>query len=703
MKKFRIFFCAFIAGIFCFTACQQVTEKYYVGCSYTVVFDSNGGTGKMKSQTFEQGKPQNLLKNSFVAPSGKIFAGWVLDSEDKQVLYTDNQVVNIEENCTLYAKWKMIEGSGTATETKKYKFVFDDWQTSDKNIKPGDDFYKFAAGRLFDGTGEGIESVLEKQEKDVNEFYKEQAKAPSFNLGKIAKRLKENLGESDLENALSKEISEIDEIKTLEDLYKKIAENLFVQNSAFIIYPEYNGREPAVVIGFGVDFDDSDSDDNTETEKSNDETDKKEAEKFYSSFKRAVPDKNWEKADSLAYKILNESLKNDIGEDLPELDFIKILDEISDGSEADSDLTLENAKEFLKFGAVQSSKIYNDTLEIIFKTQPFNYPVLKVYQEQNDSDGSARKGVLEICNEFRETFKSRIKRNTWMSETSKENAIKKADSMCFIAGYPENFPEKLLFEDFTSEFDNFIDFYKEISKKSVCEYIKRCLSSDSELSEEEKITDYFIFFDAPVTANAFYFPELNAVNICAPNLIKPFFDVEYAAAYNYAVLGASTVGHEMCHAFDNTGSQYDENGNRRDWWTVSDKLRYKEKQKEMETLFNQYMMDSGFTVNGEKTLGENMADYGGIVVAYETFLNKKSKEFTTEALTVQRKVFFQSYVLAWASLELDNEIFLQEDVHAPSEFRVKGPVSNMDDWYELYDVQYGDKYYLLPEQRIVLW
>lgn len=215
MKKFRIFFCAFIAGIFCFTACQQVTEKYYVGCSYTVVFDSNGGTGKMKSQTFEQGKPQNLLKNSFVAPSGKIFAGWVLDSEDKQVLYTDNQVVNIEENCTLYAKWKMIEGSGTATETKKYKFVFDDWQTSDKNIKPGDDFYKFAAGRLFDGTGEGIESVLEKQEKDVNEFYKEQAKAPSFNLGKIAKRLKENLGESDLENALSKEISEIDEIKTL--------------------------------------------------------------------------------------------------------------------------------------------------------------------------------------------------------------------------------------------------------------------------------------------------------------------------------------------------------------------------------------------------------------------------------------------------------------------------------------------------------
>lgn len=80
MKKFRIFFCAFIAGIFCFTACQQVTEKYYVGCSYTVVFDSNGGTGKMKSQTFEQGKPQNLLKNSFVAQAEKFLpAGfWTL-------------------------------------------------------------------------------------------------------------------------------------------------------------------------------------------------------------------------------------------------------------------------------------------------------------------------------------------------------------------------------------------------------------------------------------------------------------------------------------------------------------------------------------------------------------------------------------------------------------------------------------------------
>ena len=115
------------------------------------------------------------------------------------------------------------------------------------------------------------------------------------------------------------------------------------------------------------------------------------------------------------------------------------------------------------------------------------------------------------------------------------------------------------------------------------------------------------------------------------------------------------------------------------------------------------MMESGYIVNGEKTLGENMADYGGIVVAYEAFLNKKSQELTTEALTVQRKVFFQSYVLAWASLELENEFSLREDVHAPAEFRIKGPVSNMDDWYELYYVQYGDKYYLLPEQRIVLW
>lgn len=703
MKEFRIFFVVFIAGLFCFTACQQVTEKYYVGCSYTVSFDANGGTGKMKSQTFEQGKPQNLLKNSFVAPSGKIFAGWVLDSEDKQVLYTDNQVINIEENCTLYAKWKMIEGSGSADETKEYEFVFDDWQTSDKNIKPGDDFYKFAAGRLFDGTGEGIKSILDEQSADVSEFYIEQAENPSFNLGKIAKQLKDNLDESAVETALNNEISEIDAIETLDDLYKKIAENLFLQNSAFIIYPEYTGRISAIDIGFGEEVEDSlendsGSEDGTDTEEPDEEIGK--AKKFYQAFKNAVSNKDWKKDESTAYKILNEFLKADIGMDLPELDFIKNLDEISTPG-TESDLSLENAKEFLKVGAVQNSKIYNNILENIFKTQPFNYPVLKAYKEQNDPDGSARKVALEICDEFRETFKSRIKRNTWMSETSKKNAIKKADSMYFLAGYPEEFPEELIFEDFNPDSDNFIDFYKEISKKSVCGYIKRCFSS--ELPEDKKIADYFIFIDAPVTANAFYFPDVNAVNICAPNLAKPFFDAEYAAAYNYAVLGASTIGHEMCHAFDNTGSQYDEKGNKADWWTVSDKLRYKEKQKEMETLFNQYMMESGYTVNGEKTLGENMADYGGIVVAYEAFLNKKSQELTTEALTVQRKVFFQSYVLAWASLELENEFSLREDVHAPAEFRIKGPVSNMDDWYELYDVQYGDKYYLLPEQRIVLW
>ncbi|MEE0887504.1 MAG: M13-type metalloendopeptidase [Treponema sp.] len=705
MRHFKVSFVGSIVllvAAFYFTACQQVTEKYYI-TSYTVAFDANGGTGKMKSQTFEKGKAQAISKNSFVAPDGKVFAGWGLDSDDRQISYTYTQVINIEENCTLYAKWKMIEGSGSATETKEFEFVFDEWQTSDKSIKPGDDFYNFAAGRLFDGTNENLKSVLVEQEENLAEFYEDEAKNPSFKLGEIAKTLKDTLTETDIEQALAAEIMGIDSISSLEELYKKIAENIFVQNSAFVLGPVYFGREFSISINVGVE--------EIESEENPALYDLDKVKAFFDALEKENPDSDWQKETSVAYPFFNDFLKDDIGMDLPELDIIKILDRIAvsetddeteeeNGTEA-VDFSLENAKKFLKYCAVQNSNTYKAGLEDIFKTQPFYYPVLKVYKEKIDSNGEAKKSALEMCEEFRGTFKSRIKNNTWMSETSKKNAIKKADEMYFLAGYPNEIPAELIFEDENAEdYSDFITFYKEISKKSVCEYIKRLCSN--EFSEKQKVFDFIIFIDTPVTANAFYFPEVNAVNICAPNLNSPFFDTNYADAYNYTVLGASTIGHEMCHAFDNLGSQYDEKGKKSDWWTVSDKLRYKQKQQEMTTLFNQYMMESGYVVNGEKTLGENMADYGGLVVAYETFLNKKSTELTTESLTKQRKVFFQSYVLAWANSEMDEES-LTEDPHAPFEFRVKGPVSNIDDWYELYDVQYGDKYYLLPEQRIILW
>ena len=121
----------------------------------------------------------------------------------------------------------------------------------------------------------------------------------------------------------------------------------------------------------------------------------------------------------------------------------------------------------------------------------------------------------------------------------------------------------------------------------------------------------------------------------------------------------------------------------------------------MISLYNQFVISSdGSAVSGERTLDENLADLGGLTVAYDTFLSKKIGVLTDEALMEQRKVFFQTWAVIWAIPDTGN---WQYDVHSPFEFRARGIVCNMDDWYDLYDVSFGDVYYLSPDQRIVLW
>ena len=186
-----------------------------------------------------------------------------------------------------------------------------------------------------------------------------------------------------------------------------------------------------------------------------------------------------------------------------------------------------------------------------------------------------------------------------------------------------------------------------------------------------------------------------------PNLQEEVLKLDSSDAFNYAVLGATTIGHELCHAFDSSGAQYGPDGKCLEWWTISDKLRYKEKQNQMKSLYNQFVISSdGSSVSGERTLDENLADLGGFTVAYDTFLSQKIDELTDEELIEQRKVFFQSFAIYWA---IPDKGDWENDVHSPYEFRIRGVVCNMDDWYNLYDVKFGDTYYLSPDQRIILW
>ena len=311
-----------------------------------------------------------------------------------------------------------------------------------------------------------------------------------------------------------------------------------------------------------------------------------------------------------------------------------------------------------------------------------------------------------MCEEFRAKFIERLENNTWMSDSSKKAAKEKAESMFFAIGYPDKFSEEILFEKYETPTNatTFLAACGELYKEA----IKRYFSAVSAETDPTKRFEYMLAIDmAPLKANALYEPTVNGCLILATNLIDPIYNPKYADAYNYATIGATTIGHEMCHAFDASGSKHDKNGKKTDWWAISDKLRFEEKKNQMTELFNMFTTPESYTsLNGEKTLTENMADFGGLVTAYDIFIEKKINEgFSGDRLNEQRKMFFQSYALAWSEIPNDENMktLIEGDAHAPNPYRTNGNVCQMDDWYDLYDVQKGDKYYLEPGQRIVLW
>ena len=369
------------------------------------------------------------------------------------------------------------------------------------------------------------------------------------------------------------------------------------------------------------------------------------------------------------------------------------------------ELSLENAKEILKY--VISKKaldiIYNP--DKIKEAQAFYYPYLNAFKEVYDSDGSKRAYVKTMCEELRQKFEERLLNNTWMSNSSKNNAIKKLNAIIFYPGYTDTIPEAFLLEDNYDDCTSFIDFCERIATKTDLTIIQDIFNPD--ISLEDKLYEEITMLMNPITVNAFYAPSINIVDILITCLTGDFCNIDYPDAYNYGAIGM-VVGHELCHAFDDNGSKYDEKGRTRDWWAVSDKLRYEEKKEQMKTLFNMFTLDSDsrVNINGEQTLGENLADYGGLTTSYDLFVSKKIKEgFSGEELLNQKRMFFESYSILWLGNLSDDFLkwIVENDEHTPEPFRVNGTVCEFDDWYDLYDVQPGDKYYLTPAQRIILW
>ena len=309
--------------------------------------------------------------------------------------------------------------------------------------------------------------------------------------------------------------------------------------------------------------------------------------------------------------------------------------------------------------------------------------------------------VISMMEDLRTAFASRIDQLTWMSSTTKQKAKEKLSAMKFYALYPDNWITAGL---------------PELKGNSLYEDMQILRQADGNLKKEflshnarEDWMNFNLINGQPTyTINCFYQPRTNTATIFAPFVMSPYYSSENSDATLYAI--GTVLGHEITHGFDNNGALYGPTGEDTNWWTVSDKQEYDERTKLLVDCYNHlpgYMDCPGSTfAKGEKTLGENIADLGGLEIALQAYTEKLEKQgYYGDELTKQQKRFFQ----AFANIHRNkysvgyNQLLLDNDVHANDYTRILGPTMNCNRWYELYDVQWGDKNYLKPEKRTHIW
>jgi predicted metalloendopeptidase len=209
----------------------------------------------------------------------------------------------------------------------------------------------------------------------------------------------------------------------------------------------------------------------------------------------------------------------------------------------------------------------------------------------------------------------------------------------------------------------------------------------------------------PQTVNAYYNPLLNEIVFPAAILQPPYFDAAADAAVNYGGIGA-VIGHEISHGFDDQGRQFDGDGNLRDWWTAEDAQRFKGRSAALVQQFNAYRVLDDQPLNGELTLGENIADLSGLAIAYKAYLLALhgSAAPVIDGYTGPQR-FFLGWAQVWRRKYRDDNLRMRlaVDPHSPSQFRANGPPSNIDAFYDAFGLQPGDREYRAPAERVRIW
>ncbi|ETZ20350.1 M13 family metallopeptidase [Pedobacter sp. V48] len=304
----------------------------------------------------------------------------------------------------------------------------------------------------------------------------------------------------------------------------------------------------------------------------------------------------------------------------------------------------------------------------------------------------AKLRMAELISNLRKAFEIRIKNLDWMSAPTKEKALAKLNAFVPKIGYPDKW----------KNYDGLA-----ISRTSYFQNLRNAGAWGYKESIDQlgKPVDRTRFGMTPPTVNAYYSPTMNEIVFPAGILQFPFFDPNADDAVNYGGIGA-VIGHEMSHGFDDSGSQYDKDGNLRNWWTDEDKTKFEAKTKALGEQFDAYTVLDTIHVIGKLTMGENIGDLGGLNAAYTAFKltkqgqsNEKIDGFTPD----QR--FFLSWAQVWRGNILPESAaqLIKTDPHSPGPYRTIGAPVNMDAWYEAFDVKPGDKLYKKPEDRIRMW
>lgn len=304
----------------------------------------------------------------------------------------------------------------------------------------------------------------------------------------------------------------------------------------------------------------------------------------------------------------------------------------------------------------------------------------------------AKDRCLELVDNLLKAMGERIQKVSWMSADTKVQAMKKLDTFMVKIGYPD------VWQDYSS---------LEIKKDSLVENIMRSYAYEfnRELAKIGKPVDRTEWLMNPHEVNAYYEPSKNEIVFPAGILQPPFFDDAADDAMNYGGIGA-VIGHEITHGFDDQGRQFDEKGNLHDWWTEEDQTRFTERAKKLIEQFDGYSPVEGAFVNGQFTLGENIADLGGLQVALDAFRKtdeSRAGELIDDFTPLQR--FFLSYAQTWKTniREEKARLYIKVDPHSPAKFRTNGPLCNMPSFFEAYGVQPGNKMHRAENDRVVIW